>query len=161
MKISENKNICFFLIPQGSLNTKIRFLGQKMCSVTRVQTDGHTHIHTDTQTDTQVNTQDTLFRVSGIFPTTYHQGSVQKTSLYSCKHACISQRRSLWNARLLKSVCTHFLSEWNITSKRYLSEVRNLLHLGYVTHFRQPFFVRYAGWIASLRLIAMILNLDV
>ena len=45
-----------YLMSQGSLDPKIRFLGQKMCSVTRVQTDRHTHIHTDTQTDTQVNT---------------------------------------------------------------------------------------------------------
>ena len=56
MKISKNKKMRFFLMSQGSLDPKIRFLGQKMCSVTRVQTDRHTHIHTDTQTDTQVNT---------------------------------------------------------------------------------------------------------
>ena len=37
---------------QGSLNPKIRFLGQKVCSVARIQTD--------TQTDTKVNTEDTL-----------------------------------------------------------------------------------------------------
>ena len=51
MKISKNKKMCFFLMSQGSLNPKIRFLGQKMCSV--VQTDGQTH--------TKVNTEDTLF----------------------------------------------------------------------------------------------------
>ena len=37
---------------QGSLDPKIRFLGQKVCSVARSQTDR--------QTDTKVNTEDTL-----------------------------------------------------------------------------------------------------
>ena len=37
---------------QGSLIPKNRFLGQKVCSVARVQTDR--------QTDTKVNTEDTL-----------------------------------------------------------------------------------------------------
>ena len=36
MKISKN-----FLMSQGSLNQKIRFLGQTMCSVAREQTDTH------------------------------------------------------------------------------------------------------------------------
>ena len=35
----------FFLMSQGSLNPKIRFLGQKVCSVAPVQT----HRHTDTK----------------------------------------------------------------------------------------------------------------
>ena len=30
----------FFLMSQGSFNPKIRFLGQKVCPVARVQTDG-------------------------------------------------------------------------------------------------------------------------
>ena len=42
MKISKNKKMRFFLMSQGSLNPKIRFLGQKMCSVARLQTDRHT-----------------------------------------------------------------------------------------------------------------------
>ena len=57
-------NAFFFLISQGSLNPKIRFLGQKVCSVARIQTDGRTDTqtdrHIDTQTDTKVNTEDTL-----------------------------------------------------------------------------------------------------
>ena len=65
MKISKNKKMCFFLMSQGSLDPKIWFLGQKMCSVAHVQTD------------TKVNTEDTLSRGSGFFPSTYHQGSVQ------------------------------------------------------------------------------------
>ena len=52
MKISKNKKMRFFLMSQGSLDPKIRFIGQKVCSVARVQTD--------TQTDTKVNTEDTL-----------------------------------------------------------------------------------------------------
>ena len=39
MKISKNKKMRFFLMSQGSLNPKIRFLGQKVCSVARTQTD--------------------------------------------------------------------------------------------------------------------------
>ena len=50
--ISKNEKMCFYLMCQGSFNPKIRFLGQKVCSVSRVQTD--------TQTDTKVNTEDTL-----------------------------------------------------------------------------------------------------
>ena len=52
MKISKNKKNAFFLMSQGSLDPKIRFIGQKVCSVAR--------IHTDRQTDTKVNTEDTL-----------------------------------------------------------------------------------------------------
>ena len=46
----------FFLMSQGSLNPKIRFLGQKVCPVARGQTD--------TQTHTKVTTVGTL---SGFF----------------------------------------------------------------------------------------------
>ena len=64
MKISKNKKMRFFLMSQGSLDPKIRFIGQKVCSVARVQTDRQTHRHTDRhtdrQTDTKVNTEDTL-----------------------------------------------------------------------------------------------------
>ena len=56
MKISKNKKMCFFLMSQGSLNPKIRFLGQKMCSAARGRTDGQT----DGQTHTKVKTEDTL-----------------------------------------------------------------------------------------------------
>ena len=61
----------FFLISQGSLDPKIRFLGQKVCSVARGQTDK--------QIDMKVKTGH-LFMVSGFFfsnfPSTYHQGAV-------------------------------------------------------------------------------------
>ena len=40
----------FFLMSQGSFDPKIRFIGQKVCSVARVQTDRQTDTHTDTQT---------------------------------------------------------------------------------------------------------------
>ena len=59
MKISKNKKMRFFLMSQESLNPKIRFLGQKMCSVARVQTDR--------QTDMKVNTEDTLSGFQEIF----------------------------------------------------------------------------------------------
>ena len=41
MKISKNKKMHFFLMSQGSFNPKIRFLGQKVCSVARLHTDTH------------------------------------------------------------------------------------------------------------------------
>ena len=41
----------FFLMSQGSLNPKIRFLGQKVCSYS---------LQTDIHTDTKVDTEDTL-----------------------------------------------------------------------------------------------------
>ena len=57
MKISKNKKMrVFFLMSQGSLDPKIRFLAQKMCSVARVQTDRQTHRHTNMK----MNTEDTL-----------------------------------------------------------------------------------------------------
>ena len=74
MKISKNKKMRFFLMSQGSLSPKIRFLGQKVCSVARVQRD----TQTDRQTDThESENRGHPFRVSGIFPSTYHQGAVQ------------------------------------------------------------------------------------
>ena len=56
IEISKNKNAGFFLMSQGSFNPKIRFLGQKVCPVARVRTDGQT----DGQTDTKVTTEGTL-----------------------------------------------------------------------------------------------------
>ena len=52
---------------QGSLDPKITFLGQKVCSAARVQTDRHTDRQTDRQTDTKVNTEDTLSEVHEFF----------------------------------------------------------------------------------------------
>ena len=52
IKISKNKKMCLFLMSQGSLNPKIRFLGQKVCPVARGRTDGQTH--------TKVTTEGTL-----------------------------------------------------------------------------------------------------
>ena len=52
---------------QGSLNLKNRFLSQKVCSVARVQTDRH-----------ETDYREHPFRVSGFFPSTYHQGSAQQ-----------------------------------------------------------------------------------
>ena len=52
MKISKNKKMRFFLMSQGSLDPKIRFLGQKVCSVA--------HVQTRRLTDMKVNTEETL-----------------------------------------------------------------------------------------------------
>ena len=43
IKISKNKKLRFFLMSQGVLCQKIRFLGQKLWPVAREQTDRHTH----------------------------------------------------------------------------------------------------------------------
>ena len=58
---------------QGSFSPKIKFLGQKACSVAWGRTD-------DRQTDTKVKTEDTLsgFQDFSNFLSTYHQGAVQK-----------------------------------------------------------------------------------
>ena len=60
----------FFLMSQGSLNLKIRFLGQKVCPVARGQTDRRTDTH-------ESDYRGHPFRVSRVFPSTYHQGSAQ------------------------------------------------------------------------------------
>ena len=70
IKILKNKKMRFFLMSQGSLDPKIWFLGQKVCSVARGRMD--------TQTHTKLNTEDTLSGFSNCF-STYHQGSVQQT----------------------------------------------------------------------------------
>ena len=62
---------------EGSFNQKIRFLGQKVCPVARVRTDRHTH--TDTHESDYCGHP---FRVSGVFPSTYHQGSAQYDPYY-------------------------------------------------------------------------------
>ena len=54
---------------QGSLNPIIRSLGQKVFPVACLRTD--------TQTDTQNDYCGHPFRVSGFYPSTYHQGSAQ------------------------------------------------------------------------------------
>ena len=74
MKISKNKKMRFFLMSQGSFDPKIRFIGQKLCTVARVQTHRQTHRQTDRH---ESEYRGHPFRVSGIFPSTYHQGSVQ------------------------------------------------------------------------------------
>ena len=62
MKISKNKKMRFFLMSQGSFSPKIRFLGQKVCFVARVQT------HTLTvKTDTKMKIQDTFSRFQKYF----------------------------------------------------------------------------------------------
>ena len=77
MKISKKQKMRFLLISQGSLNPKIRFLGQKMCSVAWLRTDRQTH--TDRH---ESDYWGHPLRVSGFFPSTYHQGSAQQVMLW-------------------------------------------------------------------------------
>ena len=66
----KQKKMQFFLMSQGSLNPKIRFLGQKSvpCSPRK---DRRTDRH-------ESDYYGHHFRVSGVFPSTYHQGSAKK-----------------------------------------------------------------------------------
>ena len=63
MKISKNKKMRFFLMSQGSLNPKIRFLGQKVCPAAR----GRTDTQTDRHKHTKVTTEGTLSGFQGFF----------------------------------------------------------------------------------------------
>ena len=72
MKISKKKNVFLSHVPIGSLNPKIRFLGQKKCSV------ANRHRHTDAHESDYCGHP---FRVSEVFPSTYQQGSAQKPTL--------------------------------------------------------------------------------
>ena len=62
MKISKNKKMRFFLMSQGSLSPKIRFLAKKLWSVTRIQR----HRQTRTKVNTEA-TEGTLSRFQEFF----------------------------------------------------------------------------------------------
>ena len=68
MKFSKNKKKHVFYVSQGSLNPKIRFLGQKVFPVACLRTDTQTCTQTDTQND---------YCGHPFYPSTYHQGSAQ------------------------------------------------------------------------------------
>ena len=72
--LKKNPKNSFFLMSQGSLNPK-KIFSQKACFVTRPQIDTHTDTH-------ESEYRGNPFRVSGMFPSTCHQGSVQ---IYSRK----------------------------------------------------------------------------
>ena len=58
----------FFLMSQGSFSPKIRFLGQKVCSVARTQTDRQTDRH-------ESEYRGHPFRVSGFFKFSFNLSS--------------------------------------------------------------------------------------
>ena len=93
MKISKNKKMRFFLMSQGSLNPRIRFLGKKLWPVARVQTEIQTH--------TKV-TRGHPFRVSGVFPSTYHQGSAQYffNYVFACSRIMLPASNSSMDFRI-------------------------------------------------------------
>ena len=69
----------FFSCPKDHLAQKIKFLCQKVCPVARVG-------HTDGQTDTHESDYwGHPLRVSGFFPSTYHQGSAQYSSVLAAE----------------------------------------------------------------------------
>ena len=98
MKILKNKKLRFFLMSQESLNPKIRFLGQKMCSVARLQSDRQTHTH-------ESDYRGHPFRVSGFFPSTYHQGSAQNEPIFEeTPSLCIFE---LFLSMFVGILCSH------------------------------------------------------
>ena len=70
MNVSKNEKMRLFLMSKGS--QEIRLLGQKICSVAHLRTDGHESDYCGHP-----------FRVSGVFPSTYHQGSAQQQQYFS------------------------------------------------------------------------------
>ena len=71
MKISKNKKMCFSM-SQGYHSTKKLGSQAKRCTLQVV------HGRTDTQTDRMTMYSGYPFRVSGVFPSTHHQGSAQQ-----------------------------------------------------------------------------------
>ena len=63
----------FFLMTQGSFSPKIRFLDQKVCSITRGQTDRH-------ESENRGHPSRVLEFISNV-PSTYHQGAVPLNGL--------------------------------------------------------------------------------
>ena len=84
IEISQKIDNRFFLMFQGSFNPKIRFLSPKVCSVAT---------HTDTH---ESENRGHPFGVSAIFPSTYHQGSVQYGRLWDCFAFKLFIKLSLW-----------------------------------------------------------------
>ena len=117
MKISKNKKMCFFLMSQGSLNPKIRYLGQKVCSVACVQTQSPGSYdpirivqltlditppacrHRKAKTATKVNTEDTL---SGCEDLSLFNLSSRIGHIIICYY---DQKNFLWVPALAWAVC--------------------------------------------------------
>ena len=92
MKISKNKKMRFFLMSQGSLNPKIRFLGQKVWPVACAQTHRHTHTHRQTDRQThRVTTEGTLSGFQDFF-----------------LQPIIKDRPNIYNLRFYRSHCYWF-----------------------------------------------------
>ena len=71
----------FFLMSQGSLNPKIRFLGQKACPAARPQTDTHTHTKVTT-VGTLAGFQDFSFNLSSLEVHSANQIGAQLDGIY-------------------------------------------------------------------------------
>ena len=110
---------------QGSLDPKIRFLGQKLWSVARVQRNRQTH----TQTDTKVNTEGTL---SG-FQEFFLQPIIKDRPNIECL-LCYREMKELMEKS--KCLMTHFhkrntmkLPSWFLSQPVFLCSSS---HLGYL-----------------------------
>ena len=112
MKILKNKKMRVFLMSQGPLNQKIRFLGQKMCPVGCSHTDTRTHRHTDGHTD-RVTTVGSLSGFQDFFlrPIINDRPNTRKSSLiYYCVYVhpgTIDRFRCRKNTHFVcKRICT-------------------------------------------------------
>ena len=96
-KIPKNKKLRFFLMSQGSFSPKIRFLGQKVCSVARTQTDRH-----------ESEYRGHPFRVSGFFKFFFNLSSRSgPTTRMKCSNGFIAQslsQRYIYNVMYLRSL---------------------------------------------------------
>ena len=116
-KNSKNKNMYFFLMSQGSLNPKIRFLSQDVCPVARSQMDRQTR---------KVKTEDTLSGFQDFFlqpiikdrPNTQLQSDKQKTYILS-KH----WGNIFYTAIFFKIFYFYFSNKLNV--KKAVSNIHN------------------------------------
>ena len=100
--IKDRSNIFYFPMSQGSFNPKTWFLCQKVCSVAHEHTHGHSEYRGHP------------FRVSGIFPSTYHKGSVQYVH-------CLDSR-NIYHKPTFLSLKSHLRSQ-GLWRRQPLSEV--------------------------------------
>ena len=111
------KNMRFCLMSKDHLsNTKISFPGQKVCPVARTQTDERTDRH-------EIENRWHPFRVSGMFPSTYHEGSVQKKNYLS-------------ETTQIHTILGHKAVRWGCYSSRQINDVHPWTYIAWemLTH---------------------------
>ena len=84
----------------GAFNPKIRFLGQKVCSVARLHTDRQTHRHTHTH---ESENRGHPFRVSWQFSFNLSSWIGPKISFKVCTQKIFQQDKTQWRPNYLVS----------------------------------------------------------